>query len=368
MGSNYKILNSLDLSRNDLLNVSRIKGYEKSNLGRDLEITTADTTSSGNTILRAGVGSSSSGRVHILEGSNTTWTNGVVNDLVNTRGGLSRGVIINPDSSISLISDNSTITADAKNSIILRSSSDGASSPSNKTSIVLTSVDDKVAIKDTLFTLDSSDDTTIATTDLTTITSDKFKVSSTSGNYTLDVNSTSKPVSAINGVSTSYKSLLKIEAVDVTEKINAQKGVEIAGDLTIKNSSSSFSKNVVIESDQFRVKSKNILEEFQGNSESGIHYKLESNSNTHKLTIDNLKVNTTVDLNNLNIEGSFKIINTGNEYTRISTPEFTAPATPMFIILSILNLSIKICAVLAAFTFPILHLTTTISFSAYFPA
>lgn len=327
MGSNYKILNSLDLSRNDILNVSRIKGYEKSNLGRDLEITTTDTTSSGNTILRAGVGSSASGRVHILAGSNTTWTNGTVNDLVNLRGGLSRGVIINPDSSISLISDNSTITADAKNSIILRSSSDGASSPSNKTSIILTSTDNKVAIKDTLFTLESTDDTTIVTTDLTTITSDKFKVSSTSGKYTLDVNSTTKPASSINGVSTSYNSLLKIEAVDVAEKINAQKGVEIAGDLTVKNTSSSFSKNVIIESNQFHVKSKDILEEFQGNSGNNIHYKLESNSNTHKLTIDNLKVNTTVDLNNLSIEGSFNIANTGNEYTRISTPEFTTTAT-----------------------------------------
>ena len=326
MKSNYKVLNSLDLSRNDILNTSRIIGYDAS-ANNDLEITTADSTTSGDLIVRAGAGSTP-GKVHLLAGVVPTWTNGTVADSVEPRGGIPRGIILNPDSSISIVSDESSIVADAT-SITLRSSSDGSSTASNKTSIILTSSDNKVAIKDVLFNLTSSDDTTIATTDLTTVTSDKFNISSTSGKYSLVANSTTKPSSTINGSTVSYNSLLKIEAIDVAEKINAQKDVEIAGNLKVRNTSSSFSKDILIESNEWHLKSKDILEEYQGNTSGDVHYKLESNSSNHKLTIDNIKINSKTDINNLEIEGNFKINNSGSEYTRIQTPEYTSTVSTL---------------------------------------
>lgn len=324
MGSNYKILNSLDLSRNDLLNVSRILGYELSTLGNDLEITTSDNTASGNTIIRSGVGTSS-GKVHLLAGVIPSWSNGKVSDNVNLRGGISRGIILNPDSSISIVSDNSSVVLDAKTSITLRSSSSTSSStPSDKTSITLTSSNDKITIKDKDLEVTSSGSTTFSTTNLTTITSDKFKVSSTSGNYILDVNSSTKPTTTINGATLSYNSLLKIEAIDVAEKINAQKDVEIAGNFKIRNTSSSFSKDILIESNEYHLKSNDILEEYQENTPTEIHYKLESNLNTHKLIIDDIQINNNTDIDNLDIKGNFSVSNTENEYVKIKTPEYSS--------------------------------------------
>ena len=321
MGSNYKILNNLDLSRNDLINVSRILGYELSSLGNDLEITTADTTTSGDTILRAGAGNNP-GKVHIFSGVIPTWSNGTVSDEIKLRGGVPRGITLNPDSSISLIGDESSITLDSATSISLRASSDGSTTASNKNSIVLTSEDDKVAIKDTLFSLESSDNTTVETSDLTTVTSDKFKISSTSGKYTLEVNSTSKPSTSINGTTSSYRSLLKIEAVDASEKINAQKDVEIAGNISVKNTSSSFSKNANFEVNNWNLEGNNISLKYHGNDTSKPNFLLESNSNEHKLIIDNIDINEDVNLNNFSAEGDFSISNSGAEYVSIETPTY----------------------------------------------
>lgn len=95
----YRVLSNIDLSRNTIFNVSKVVGNQYENLDKNLEITPWDNNSSsnaaGNLILRSGVnsGSGEDGEVYIFSGvaSNDT-----------------RGITLNPDSSIKLYAIDST--------------------------------------------------------------------------------------------------------------------------------------------------------------------------------------------------------------------------------------------------------------------
>lgn len=79
MRSNYKVLTGIDLSNNDIYNVSEIIGNDYSNISSDLSIHTRDSDSTshfstiGNLLLRAGVSSSNAGGyVHLFAGLTET--------------------------------------------------------------------------------------------------------------------------------------------------------------------------------------------------------------------------------------------------------------------------------------------------------
>lgn len=123
LSSFYKIFTDIDLARNDLFNVSRIIGNQYSSLGKDLEITTWDSkgntdVKAGDLVLHAGVATTNpgdSGRIFIFAGSESSTDNGIFNeDAVLTKytttdsKDLYKGIQVNPDSSVSIYSDNST--------------------------------------------------------------------------------------------------------------------------------------------------------------------------------------------------------------------------------------------------------------------
>lgn len=96
MKPNYKFLTDIDLSSNIIANVSKIVGNDYADITPDLEITTEDSTTSGNLLLRAGSPSErQGGYVHIFAGDS--------NEPAETDG--NGGIWIKPDKSIRVEDD-----------------------------------------------------------------------------------------------------------------------------------------------------------------------------------------------------------------------------------------------------------------------
>lgn len=96
MKPNYKFLTDIDLSSNIIANVSKIVGNDYADITPDLEITTEDSTTSGNLLLRAGSPSErQGGYVHIFAGDS--------NEPKETDG--NGGIWIKPDKSIRVEDD-----------------------------------------------------------------------------------------------------------------------------------------------------------------------------------------------------------------------------------------------------------------------
>lgn len=96
MKPNYKFLTDIDLSSNIIANVSKIVGNDYADITPDLEITTEDSTTSGNLLLRAGSPSErQGGYVHIFAGDS--------DEPAETDG--NGGIWIKPDKSIRVEDD-----------------------------------------------------------------------------------------------------------------------------------------------------------------------------------------------------------------------------------------------------------------------
>ena len=96
MKPNYKFLTDIDLSSNIIANVSKIVGNDYADITPDLEITTEDSTTSGNLLLRAGSPSErQGGYVHIFAGDS--------NEPKETDG--NGGIWVKPDKSIRVEDD-----------------------------------------------------------------------------------------------------------------------------------------------------------------------------------------------------------------------------------------------------------------------
>lgn len=158
-----KVVTNLDLSRNDILNVSKIEGNQKyENLSRDLEIVSADIgdASSGDIKIYTGTGSTR-GSVKILSGKNST-----------------KGIEVKPDSTINATSDtNINLTA-----------TQGINNTVGGTTLKLSQDTIKAETKNTSVT--NTGNLTVKTTDTTTIDSGNLNLTAGNGDKTVIINTT----------------------------------------------------------------------------------------------------------------------------------------------------------------------------------
>lgn len=160
-----KVVTNLDLSRNDILNVSKIEGNQKyENLSRDLEIVSANIegASSGDIKIYTGTGSTR-GSVKVLSGKNST-----------------KGVEVKPDSTINTTSDtNINLTA-----------TQGINNTVGGTALKLSQDTIKAETKNTSVT--NTGNLTVKTTDTTTISSGNLNLTAAAGkgDKTIVINTT----------------------------------------------------------------------------------------------------------------------------------------------------------------------------------
>lgn len=160
-----KVVTNLDLSRNDILNVSKIEGNQKyENLSRDLEIVSANIegASSGDIKIYTGTGSTR-GSVKVLSGKNST-----------------KGVEVKPDSTINTTSDtNINLTA-----------TQGINNTVGGTTLKLSQDTIKAETKNTSVT--NTGNLTVKTTDTTTISSGNLNLTAAAGkgDKTIVINTT----------------------------------------------------------------------------------------------------------------------------------------------------------------------------------
>lgn len=181
----YKILTDIDLSSNSLYNIKSIVGNEYSGTSgrvvfdrafRDLLITTCDVDNAGNTLIRAGSTGIGSGYVHLWAGQTTEPSTGITyKDLID-------GIVIFPDKNISLVSSTSNIYLKSNTNTTIETDSTFNIKDGSTTSAYTTdSITDETItynLNVTTGIITSTDSFTLNNTNLVTITSDDYSISS----------------------------------------------------------------------------------------------------------------------------------------------------------------------------------------------
>lgn len=130
----YKVLTDIDISRHNLLNVQKIEGSEHDDLGKTLEITTpsSSTASTGSIVIHPGFATSESdsedidisksGSLYLYAGKNRDVEiddGNFLEENVEEYSKTGRGITLSPDSNISIISNNGSITEKASENLRL---------------------------------------------------------------------------------------------------------------------------------------------------------------------------------------------------------------------------------------------------------
>lgn len=112
MKANYKFLTTIDLSSNNIYNISKIIGNDYDTVSSDLEISTCDRANAGNLLLRSGIGDVN-GYVHIYSGSSTEED-------------APSNIYVNPDGTIDISGEN--VEVEGSEEILIHSTTDNYSS------------------------------------------------------------------------------------------------------------------------------------------------------------------------------------------------------------------------------------------------
>ena len=164
--SNYKVIQDIDLSKNNIYNVNAIVGNSYDFEPNDLIITTYDTdadptnlpSNAGNLILRAGVADKDlaySGSVHIFAGNEVepnegstvldTLASSVYSPLNGKSSRVKNGITVDPDEGVfikSEISSEGTVSIEAKKNLSIESKSETTFNSSTVTKNVTTEEDE----------------------------------------------------------------------------------------------------------------------------------------------------------------------------------------------------------------------------------
>lgn len=327
MKSNKKILTSVDLSRNDIYNVSQIVGseYSTSPMGQDLIV---QSLGSGKVVIN-----STTGKVQLLSGS-TSWSNGTVTDNTAKRNNLSSGVeVTGTGVTIANGSTSGSVVMDAPN-VSLRASS---TADAEKTSVKLSSTNDSVAIKGSVISEIATTSETINAPTIavgSTNTTDLKITASTSLGLDIVAKQSTTYTNA-NGVSRTCNSLVKtnnanVNTLDVTT-------VDVAGDISVTHGNN-YDTSATYKTGSFRVDSTQIeidrhadttadhkLKIYAGTTTSSNYQYNNKNSKPAKnskgyLIIDDITSNVELDAQTVDVHDNFDINVPAGKHVEVRTP------------------------------------------------